>query len=501
MTNANQLPANDRSDAADSQAYRQPPHNLEAEQALLGAMLVNNEAATQVQEILKPEHFFEPVHGRIYEAIQNLIDRHQIADPVRLRPFFENDDALAEVGGAQYLVRLASSAATILNTRDYASALYDLALRRKLIGIGQNIVLNAYDAGVESTGADQIETAEHSLFTLAEEGNLGDQAKTFSQALSVAVDNIERAYKDPDKLSGVTTGLAALNSRMGGLHRSDLVILAGRPAMGKTALATNIAFNAARRFKDDKDRGLTPHQSKGAVVGFFSLEMSADQLAARILADRSGIPSEEMRRGNISQKQFDAVAQAAFDLEHIPLFIDDTPALSIAGLRTRARRLKRQKSLGLVVVDYLQLLRGTGRGTAGESRVQELSEITRGLKSLAKELDVPVLALSQLSRSVEQRENKRPMLSDLRESGSIEQDADMVMFVYREEYYKEKEKPTEGTDAFARWQQEMENLIGRAEVIVGKQRHGPTGTAHLSFHKESTRFTDLADDQYTPEQM
>ncbi|MBB4210280.1 primary replicative DNA helicase [Rhodothalassium salexigens DSM 2132] len=503
MNQPTHLPANDRGDDSADTAYRQPPHNSEAEQALLGAMLVNNEAAQQVSEILTAEHFYEPVHGRIYDAIQRLVDRNQIADPVRLRPFFEHDEALAEVGGAQYLMRLASAAATILNARDYAEAIYDLALRRKLISIGQDIVLTAYDADVDDSGVGQIETAEQKLFTLAEEGKADDQAKPFHQALAVAVGNIEKAYQDPDKLSGVTTGLQALNDRMGGLHPSDLVILAGRPAMGKTALATNIAFNAARRFLDDKQRGVPAEASKGAVVAFFSLEMSADQLAARILADRAGVPSEDMRRGNISKDQFDEIARASFELEQMPFFIDDTPALSIAGLRTRARRLKRRNpdGLGLIVVDYLQLLRGTGRGTAGESRVQEISEITRGLKGLAKELHVPVLALSQLSRMVEQRENKRPMLSDLRESGSIEQDADMVMFVYREEYYKEKEKPTEGTDAFLKWQDEMQNLIGKAEVIVGKQRHGPTGTAHLSFLKESTRFTDLADDSHLPDRF
>ncbi|MGF1606166.1 MAG: replicative DNA helicase [Rhodothalassiaceae bacterium] len=484
--------------AEDSPGYRQPPHNLEAEQALLGAMLVNNEAAQQVQGLIEPEHFFEPVHGRIFEAIIKLIDRNQVADPIKLAPFFEQDETLAPVGGAQYLVRLASAAATILNARDYAQAIYDLAVRRQLIGIGQDVVLTAYDAPIDEPALDQVEAAEQRLFDLADKGRSDSRAVTFASAMARAIENIEKAYKDPDKLSGITTGLAGLNNKLGGLHPSDLIILAGRPAMGKTALATNIAFNAALRRADDEERGEDVSRSKGAAVGFFSLEMSADQLAARILADRSGVSSEEMRRGRINQQQFDEIARAAMEMERVKLFIDDTPALTIAGLRTRARRLKRLHDVGLVVIDYLQLLRGTGRGTSGESRVQEISEITRGLKSLAKELDVPVLALSQLSRLVEQRENKRPMLSDLRESGSIEQDADMVLFVFREEYYKEKDQPAPGTEAHLKWQEEMEALREKAEVIVGKQRHGPTGTVQLRFERERTRFLDPTDEDHLP---
>lgn len=489
-------------------AYRQAPHNLEAEQALLGAILVNNEAAQKVQGFLLSEHFFEPVHGRIYESVIKLMDKNQIADPVKLKPYFEHDEALADVGGAQYLVRLAASAATIINAEDYGRTIYDLATRRALIQIGEGMVIDAYDAPVDSDAAEQISEAEKQLFDLAELGQAESGAQSFSRALKTAVENIENAYKDPDSLSGITTGLSQLNNQIGGLHPSDLVILAGRPAMGKTALATNIAFNAAKRWTDDIVAGRDMDRSKGAVVCFFSLEMSADQLAARILSDRSNlhyqgpdpIQSHAMRQGKLTEDQFQAIARASIELEDMPLFIDDTPALSIAALRTRARRLKRQHNLGLVVVDYLQLLRGSGKGTASENRVQEISEITRGLKGLAKELHVPVIALSQLSRMVEQRENKRPMLSDLRESGSIEQDADMVMFVFREEYYKEKDEPSMSeVEKHAQWQAEMANLYGKAELIVGKQRHGPVGTVKLAFKKEVTRFTDLVEDDHLPE--
>ena len=499
---------NAANDEADNLSYRQPPHNLEAEQALLGAILVNNEAAQKVQGFLMPEHFFEPVHGRIFESVLKLLDKNQIADPVKLKPYFEHDEALADVGGAQYLVRLAASAATIINAEDYGRTIYDLATRRSLIQIGEGIVIDAYDAPIDSEASEQISDAEKQLFDLAELGQAESGAQSFSRALRTAVENIESAYKDPDSLSGITTGLTQLNNQIGGLHPSDLVILAGRPAMGKTALATNIAFNAAKRWDDDKQAGRDLERSKGAVVCFYSLEMSADQLAARILSDRANlhyqgpdpIQSHAMRQGKLTEEQFQAIAHASIELEDMPLFIDDTPALTIAALRTRARRLKRQHNLGLVVVDYLQLLRGSGKGTASENRVQEISEITRGIKGLAKELHVPVIALSQLSRLVEQRENKRPMLSDLRESGSIEQDADMVMFVFREEYYKEKEEPSMSeADKHALWQAEMANLYGKAEVIIGKQRHGPVGTVKLAFKKEVTRFTDLVEDDHLPD--
>lgn len=505
-------PANDaQTDSARTPAYRQPPHNLEAEQALLGAILVNNEAAQKVQGFLMAEHFFEPVHQRIFSAVLKLIDKNQIADPVKLKPFFEHDEALADVGGAAYLVRLAASAATIINAEDYGRLIYDMAIRRALIGIGETMVNDAYAADVDDEPDEQISEAEKQLFDLAEMGQADSGAVRFSKALRIAVDTIDAARRDPDSLSGVDTGLRGLNDKMGGMHKSDLVILAGRPAMGKTALATNIAYNSAERYMRDLQAGFDMERSKGAPVLFFSLEMSSDQLAARILSDIANrhyqgrteddrIQSHDMRQGKVSGDQFEAIARAALELEELPLFIDDTPALTIAQVRTRARRMKRQNNVGLIVIDYLQLLRGSGRGTANENRVQEISEITRGLKGLAKELHVPVMALSQLSRTVEQRENKRPMLSDLRESGSIEQDADMVLFVFREEYYEEKNQPGEHeTEKHLEWQAKMEQLQGKAEVIIGKQRHGPVGTVKLAFEKSSTRFSDLVDDNHLPD--
>ncbi|MDA5194341.1 replicative DNA helicase [Govanella unica] len=480
--------------------YRTLPHNLEAEQALLGAILVNNEAAGKVQDFLLADHYFEPVHGRIYEAALRLIDRGQLATPVTMKPFFERDPALADVGGAQYLARLAGAAVTILNAEDYGRLVYDLALRRELITIGEDMVITAYDSPVESPATTQIEVSEQKLFELAERGQKDGGFKTFSRSMTDAIQVIEAAYKRDGKLSGTTTGFRAINEKIGGLHPSDLIILAGRPAMGKTALATNIGFNAALAYARNMEEGIAPKDSEGAVVGFFSLEMSADQLATRILAERSRIPSENLRRGQLTKEQFRDLTQAAQDLERLPFYIDDTPQLTISALRTRARRLKRQHNLGLVIVDYLQLLRGSGTGgRAPENRVQEVSEITRGLKGLAKELSLPVIALSQLSRGVEQREDKRPQLSDLRESGSIEQDADMVTFVFREEYYHAMKEPALGTPEHAEWQAKGESLHGLAEFIIGKQRHGPTGTIRLFFERETTRFSDLAEDNYGPE--
>ena len=482
--------------------FRMLPHNLEAEQALLGAILVNNDALGKVQDFLAPHHFFEPVHGRIYEHAAKLIDRGQLATPVTLKPYFEHEEALAEVGGAAYLARLAGSAVTIISAEDYGRTIYDLALRRDLITIGEEMVLTAYDSPIDSSASNQIEGAEHRLFELAEMGGQDGGFKTFATSVRTAVGVIEKAFKRDGKLSGVTTGFRAVNEKLGGLHPSDLVILAGRPAMGKTALATNIGFNAALAYQRTLDDGGDPAQSEGAVVGFFSLEMSAEQLATRILSERAGIPSEDLRRGKLKRDQFRDLARVSAELENLPFYIDDTPQLTIAALRTRARRLKRQYNLGLVIVDYLQLLRGSGSGGRGpENRVQEISEITRGLKGLAKELHIPVVALSQLSRVVEQREDKRPQLSDLRESGSIEQDADMVTFVFREEYYHQMKEPTMGTPEHETWQALGEQLRGLAEFIIGKQRHGPTGTVRLFFDHQTTRFSDLTHDAYMPEQM
>jgi replicative DNA helicase len=485
-----------------SPSYRQMPHNIEAEQALLGAILVNNTAAEKISGFLREEHFFEPVHGRIFAAIHTLSERGQTADPVKLKPYFEKDEALKDIGGASYLARLASSATTIINAEDYGRTIYDLFLRRELVAIGESVVLTAYDSPIDDPAISQIEGAEKELFDLAEKGSHEGGFQNFSLSMQTAVEFIEIARKSDGSLSGVTTGLRDMNRLIGGMHKSDLMILAARPGMGKTALATNVAFSAALQYAEDVKSGMDMKTSKGAVVGFFSLEMSADQLASRILAERSGMSSHKLRRGELSDEEFLRLVRATQELESVPFFIDDTPGLDIAGLRSRARRLKRQKNLGLVVVDYLQLLRASGRGKGPENRVQEVSEITRGLKGLAKELQVPVLALSQLSRQVESREDKRPMLSDLRESGSIEQDADMVMFIYRDEYYeKNKKQPEMGTEAHKEWQNRQSQVHNIAELIIAKQRHGPTDTIQLHFEGETTKFSDLAKEDYLPEKI
>jgi len=484
------------------------PQNVEAEAALLGALMIDNRLAEDVQIKLRPDHFHEPLHGRIYEAILKLVDRNMVANPVTLRPMFEADEEMKELGGPSYLAQLTGSGAAIIGARDFADQVYDLALLRALIGVGREMVEQALDTSEDVDPKGQIESAEAALYRVAEEGGGEGSVKTFAQATRLAVQMAEKALNTGGGLSGITTGLESFNARTGGMHHSDLLILAGRPGMGKTALATNIAFNTARRYNQDMEDGIEPARSAGAPVAFFSLEMSADQLATRILAEQSGIPSENLRMGKISQQDFRNLARAAAELETLPFYIDDTPGLTIAALRTRARRLKRQRNIGFIVVDYLQLLQGTGKATDG-NRVQEISEISRGLKTLAKELNLPVMALSQLSRQVEQRENKRPQLSDLRESGSIEQDADIVLFVYREEYYVNFQKPKEasaaaGDDAatvaaFEEWQRAMAEVHGRAEVVIAKQRHGATGTITLKFEPKITRFSDLIDERYVPE--
>jgi replicative DNA helicase len=482
------------------------PQNVEAEAALLGALMIDNRLAEDIQLRLRPDHFYEPLHGRIYEQILKLIDRNMIANPVTLRPLFEADEEMKEVGGPSYLAQLTGSGAAIIGARDFAAQIYELALLRALIGVGREMVENAIDTSTEVDPKSQIEDAEAALYRVAEEGGGESTVKSFAEATRLAVQMAEKALNTGGGLSGITTGLESVNGKTGGLHHSDLIILAGRPGMGKTALATNMAFNAAQRLVRDMEDGIAPEKSAGAGVAFFSLEMSADQLATRILAEQSGISSENLRMGKISQQDFRNLARAAADLESLPLYIDDTPGLTIAALRTRARRLKRQRGIGLVVVDYLQLLQGSGR-SSNDNRVQEISEISRGLKTLAKELNVPVLALSQLSRQVEQREDKRPQLSDLRESGSIEQDADIVLFVYREEYYvasREPKRPVEGDDAklfeaHDQWARDMERVYGLSELIIAKQRHGATGKVRLRFESKITRFSDYIEESYLPE--
>jgi replicative DNA helicase len=489
----------------DLELIRTPPYNTEAEQALLGALLINNAAYPRVSEFLQPEHFGNAVHARIFAAIGKLIERGQIANPVTLKNLFDQDGALAEIGGAQYLAQLAGSAVTIINAEDYGRTIHDLYLRRQLIALGEDIVNDAFRHDLDDRATEQIERAEKKLFDLATAGQSEGGFRPFVVAMTSAINSAEAAHKRDGKIVGVGTGLRDLDKKLGGLHPSDLVILAGRPSMGKTSLATNIAFNAARAYKPLRTQDGRTVAEDGAVVGFFSLEMSAEQLASRILAEESGISSDRIRRGDVSREDFDRFVQASHHLQALKLFIDDTPALSVPALRTRARRLMRQQGLGLIVVDYLQLLRPSVQVRTLENRVQEISDITRGLKALAKELDVPVLALSQLSRAVEQREDKRPMLADLRESGSIEQDADVVMFIFREEYYLSRE-PTRHTDEpeakfntrYEEWKDRLEKAHGIGEIIVAKQRHGPIATIKLYFDAETTKFDNFVGSDHLP---
>jgi len=473
-------------------AVRTPPHNIEAEQALLGALLVNNVVFEKTSELLQPDHFYDPVHGRIYGAIATMINRGQIADPKTLRGLFDNDPALAAVGGAAYLIDLAANIVTIFNVQDYARLIHDLYLRRQLISLGTDVVNEAFQHDLDKPASTQIETTEAKLFELARTGQTDRGFVKLEKALAISIKQAEEAHKRDSHITGVTTGLRDMDRKMGGLQRSDLIILAGRPSMGKTALATNIAFNAAHAYYKTEGR-------EGSGVAFFSLEMSAEQLATRLLGDFSSVPSDKIRRGEIKTEDFTKFVEASQTLSRVPLYIDDTPALSVSGLRTRARRLKRMvPNLGVIVIDYLQLLHGSSNKGA-ENRVQEVSEITRSLKALAKELDVPVLALSQLSRAVEMREDKKPQLADLRESGSIEQDADVVMFVYREEYYHARAEPTRRdnedeskfNDRCSRWMQRGEEVRNIAEVVIAKQRHGPIGTVPLHFDGQFTRFSNL----------
>jgi len=465
------------------------PHSIEAEQQLLGAILTNNDLFDRVASIVRADHFYDPVHARIFETASARIAKNNLASPVTLKAFMEDDSGLAELGGPAYLVRLAGAAISSFAVRDYAEMIYDLAIRRELITVGNDIAAKAARVDVDSEPKEQIVDAEQKLYALAEQGQTEQGFQSFLTAVTDAVKVANAAYQREGGLAGVSTGLIDMDKKLGGLHRSDLLILAGRPSMGKTSLATNVAFNIARAYK----KGITASGEEGAidggVVGFFSLEMSAEQLATRILSEVAEIPSNQIRRGDFTESEFRRIVDAAKELESAPLFIDDTPALPISQLAARARRLKRTHGLDALFIDYLQLVRGTGRS---ENRVNEISEITMGLKAIAKELDIPVIALSQLSRQVENREDKRPQLSDLRESGSIEQDADVVMFVFREEYYKEREKPGDHElDKMGIWQEEMERLHGKAEVVIGKQRHGPIGTVELSFEGQFTRFGNL----------
>ena len=481
--------------------YRAAPHNIEAEQALLGAVLVNNEAFYRISDFLNPEHFFEPIHQSIYQLSRELIRAGKIATPVTLKTFL---DANIDIGGlnvSQYLARLAAEATTIINAEDYGRTIYDLAVRRALIQVGEDLVNDAYDSPVDSSPRVQIEDAERKLYELAETGRYDGGFQRFAQALTTAVDMAARAYQRDGKLSGLATHLDDLDRMMGGLQPSDLIILAGRPGMGKTSLATNIGYNVAKAWHGEVRPDGHTMTVNGGIVGFFSLEMSAEQLATRIIAEQTGISSNQIRRGGISEADFETIKDHSIELQSLPFYVDETGGLSVAQLAARARRLKRQRGLDLLIIDYLQLLQGSTKRSS-ENRVQEITEITTKLKALAKELNVPILALSQLSRQVESRDDKRPQLSDLRESGSIEQDADVVMFVYREEYYHQMRKPLESNrEKFAEWMAEADKVHGKAEVIIGKQRHGPTGTVELQFDAAVTRFSSLAHDDHLPERI
>ncbi|MBR0870901.1 replicative DNA helicase [Bradyrhizobium tropiciagri] len=492
-SNVHKLPT----DAA-APAYRSAPHNIEAEQGLLGAILVNNDAFYRVSDFLEPKHFFEPLHQTIFETAGSLIRMGKVATPVTLKTFLPGDTDIGGMTVSQYLARLAAEATTIINAQDYGRTVYDLSLRRNLIQIGEDIVNVAYDAPVDFAPRAQIEDAERQLYSLAETGRYDGGFQRFAQALTIAVDMAAKAFQRDGKLSGISTGLRDLDAKMGGLQPSDLIILAGRPGMGKTSLATNIAYNIARAYVGEVQADGTTKAVNGGSVGFFSCEMSGEQLATRILAERTGIPSSSIRRGGISELDFEKIRDCSIELQSLPFYVDETGGLSISQLTARARRLKRQKGLDLIVIDYIQLLQGSGKkGT--DNRVQEITEITTNLKALAKELNVPIIALSQLSRQVENRDDKRPQLSDLRESGSIEQDADVVIFVYREEYYLANKEPRPGTPEHEKWQMEMGLAHGKAEVIIGKQRHGPTGTVDLHFEASVTRFGDLAPDGQVPD--
>jgi replicative DNA helicase len=487
----------DQAPALLGMSQRLPPTNLQAEQALLGALLANNKAYERVSEFLVSEHFADPIHGRIFASVARRIEAGQLADAVTLKAEFEHSGVLAEVGGTAYLAQLLSSMVGIINAGEYGRAVYDAWIRRELIDIGETVVNNAFGANAELDGHGQVEAAEQSLFDLAAKGGNEGGFVVFKDALIGAINTAERAYHRAGGVSGLSTGLRDLDKKTGGLHPSDLLILAGRPGMGKTALATKIAFGAARSLLAEA-RESDPNGVPKATVAMFSLEMSAEQLATRLLAEESRISGDRIRRGDIGQKDFDRFVQVSREISALPFHIDDTPAITLSAMRTRCRRLKRTKGLSLIVVDYLQLMRPAA-GSRPENRVLEISQITMGLKAIAKELEVPVLALSQLSRAVESREDKRPMLSDLRESGSIEQDADVVMFVYRDEYYLQQRAPKQlGFDnddkfhgAVEKWQRDMEQVHNRAELLIEKQRHGPTGKIDLFFEGEFTRFADL----------
>jgi replicative DNA helicase len=472
----------------EQEAFRQLPYDVDVEQALLGAILIDNYSLERVSAILKPEHFYDPLHVRLFETIERMWARGHAVTPLTLKAAMDQDAGFEEVGGQDYLVSLARSAPALPNVKDYARILAELAMRRELIRVGEDIVNSAFESGTEVAPAELIEEAEKSLYRVAEKGRYGEGPRGFDVALMEAVQQAEKALAAGGTISGVPSGFTELDSLLGGLHPSDLLIVAGRPGMGKTALATNMAFHAARVWAKDVADGVK--DPRGAPVLLFSLEMAASQLSARILSEQTEIEMRKIRTGRFTDGEWDRFVRTAQALGDLPLYIDDTGGISIAQLVARSRRMKREKNIGLIVIDYLQLVESSKRA---ENRVQEISEVTKGLKALAKELSVPVMALSQLSRGVDNRDDKRPVLSDLRESGSIEQDADVVMFVYREEYYLKSREPEHSTPEHAKWMEKLDRAHNRAEVMVEKHRHGPTNKVELFFDERFTRFSNLAD--------
>ena len=476
-----------------SERLRLTPSDIETEQALLGAILINNDAFERVSSFLQPEHFHEPLHQRIYEAIGRVIRKGQLASPVTLRPYFALDASMKEVGGPDYLAEIVRFAPTVINAIDFARMIFDLAQRRELIRVGEEIVNTAYDPPIDLSPGEQIEEAEKQLYSIAEKSRFGGGFRSFKVAMAGAIEAAEKAYQSPSHVTGVPTGFRDLDNLLGGLQKSDLIILAARPGMGKTSFATNIAFHAAREWMRSEGKS-------GARVAFFSLEMSAEQLATRMIAEQAEVSGSKIRRGKIEERDIQALIRVSTELERLPMYIDDTGGLSIAQVAARSRRLARSGGLGMIVVDYLQLLTGTG-GKKNENRVQEITEITKGLKTLAKELAVPLIALSQLSRGVDARDDKRPVLADLRESGSIEQDADVVMFIFREAYYLETKEPSmDDPIEYQKWREKMDRIHGLSDILVEKHRHGPTAKITLQFEKQYTRFFDLAQEDSLPAQ-
>ena len=469
-------------DTLNKNIQNKQPSNVEAEQALIGSILVNNDIIDEISFIIKSHSFFDPAHVKIYEVIENLNNKGMIANPITLKNYFEKDNMLNEVGGTEYLVKLTRFSGSIKQAKDYAKIIHEMYMRRQLVLISDKLSADTLNASSEEQNAGEIiVSTEKDLFELAERGSFSQSIIRFSKALDKTIEMATLAMKSDQGIVGVPTGLSDLDEKLGGLHKSDLIIIAGRPSMGKTALATNIAFNAAQNILERQEK---------SSVAFFSLEMSSEQLSTRILSEQARIKSDAIRHGKVTEEEINRYIETSRNIYNLPLYIDETPAITIAALSNRARRIKRLSGLSLVVVDYIQLMRSSS--DKNEGRVQEISEITQGLKALAKELSVPVLALSQLSRAVEQRDDKQPQLADLRESGSIEQDADVVMFVYREAYYLERKQPKLGSIEHAEWQSKMNDVNGLADIILGKQRHGPTGTVKVEFEGIYTKFKDLS---------